>query len=60
MEKMSDNPACFVINLKEAKKYGLSPLAQLQRHPKAKLLFPKKGKGNVKKGFIRGDGKGRS
>lgn len=60
MKKILDNPVCFVINLKEAKKYGLSPLAQLQRNPKAKLLFPKKGKRNVKKGVIKGDGKGKS
>lgn len=60
MEKISDNPVCFVINLKEAKKYGLSPLAQLQRNPKAKLLFPKERKRNVKRGVIKGDGEGKS
>ena len=41
MEKISDDPACFVVSLKEVKKYGLSPLEQLKRNPETKLLFPK-------------------
>ena len=42
MRKISDNPMCFVVSLKEVKKYGLCPLGQLKRNPKAKLLFPEK------------------
>jgi len=42
MRKISNNPVCFAVSLKEAKKYGLSPLNQLKRNPEAKLLFPKK------------------
>jgi len=44
MRKISDNPMCFVVSLKEVKKYGLSPLEQLKRNPEAKLLFPEKPK----------------
>ncbi len=53
MEKISDEPVCFVVSLKEVKKYGLSALDQLQRNPQAKLLFPRRGKRNVGKGFTR-------
>ena len=42
MRKISDDPVRFVVSLKGAKKYGLSPLDQLQRNPEANLLFPKK------------------
>ncbi len=44
MKKLSDDPACFVVSLKEVMKYGLSPLEQLKKNPEAKLLFPKKAK----------------
>jgi len=53
VEKISDDPVCFVVNLKEVRKYGLSPLDQLKRNPEANLLFPKKAKevkNNVSKG----------
>ncbi len=42
MRKISDNRVCFVVSLKEVKKYGLCPLGQLKRNPEAKLLFPEK------------------
>jgi hypothetical protein len=42
MRKISEDPVCFLVNLKEVKKYGLCPLEQLRRNPEAKLLFPKK------------------
>ena len=42
MRKISNNLLSFVVNLKEVKKYGLSPLGQLKRNPGAKLLFPEK------------------
>jgi len=42
MKKISDRPVCFVVSLREAKKYGLSPSDQLKKNPKAKLLFLKK------------------
>lgn len=42
MRKISDDPVCFTVSLKEAKKYGLSPLDQLKRNPEAKRLFPKR------------------
>ena len=48
MEKISDNPVCFVVSVKEVKKYGLSPLDQLKKNPEAKLLFRKRAK-EVKK-----------
>ena len=55
MKKLSDSPLCFVVSLKEVIKYGLSPLSQLRKNPKAKRLFKKKnktkgGKFNVCKG----------
>ena len=52
MKKIRDDPGCFVVSLKEAKKYGLSPLGQLKKNLEAKLLFPKKVKqvGNDIKG----------
>jgi hypothetical protein len=54
MRKISDNPVRFVVSLKEAKKYGLSPLRQLKRNPEANLLFPKKLK-EVKNNVIKGN-----
>ena len=53
MRKICNDPGCFVVSLKEAKKYGLSPLDQLQRNPEADLLFSRKGKRNVGKRFIK-------
>ena len=53
MEKIFDDPVCFVARLEEVRKYGLSPLDQLKRNPEANLLFPKKAKevkNNVSKG----------
>jgi len=50
---MSDDPACFVVSLKEVIKYGLCPLGQLKKNREAKLLFPEKVKevkNNVSKG----------
>ena len=44
MRKLFSDPVCFVISLKEVKKYGLSPLGQLKRNPEAKVMFPKKTK----------------
>jgi len=42
MKKISDRPVCFVVSLKEVKKYGLSPLSHLKKNPEANRLFPKK------------------
>lgn len=42
MRKISNDSVCFVVSLKEVKKYGLSPLEQLKKNPEAELLFPKK------------------
>lgn len=42
MRKISDDPVCFIVSLKEVKKYGLCPLGQLKRNPEAKLLLPEK------------------
>jgi len=42
VRKISDGPVYFVVSLKEVKRYGLSPLGQLKKNPKAKLLFLKK------------------
>jgi len=39
MRKTSNEPVCFVVSLKEVKKYGLCPLEQLKRNPEAKLLL---------------------
>jgi len=54
MKKLSDSPLCFSVSLKEAIKYGLSPLSQLRKNPEAKRLFKRKktkgGKINVYKG----------
>jgi len=55
MKKLSNDPLCFVVSLKEVIKYGLSPLNQLRENPEAKRLFKenKKTKGdkiNVFKG----------
>ena len=53
MRKLSNEPVCFVVSLKEVKKYGLSPSGQLKKNPEAKRLFPKKlkeVKENVNKG----------
>lgn len=44
MRKISDDPLCFVVSLKEIIKYGLSPFEQLKKNPEAKLLFSKKTK----------------
>ena len=35
MKKLSDIPLCFVVNVKEIIKYGLSPLNQLRKNPEA-------------------------
>ena len=32
MKKLSDEPLCFAVSLKEAIKYGLSPLSQLRKN----------------------------
>jgi len=32
MKKLSDEPLCFTGSLKEAIKYGLSPLSQLRKN----------------------------
>ncbi len=53
MEKISDGRVCFTVSLEEVRKYGLCPLGQLKRNPGAKLVFPRKGKRNVGKGFIK-------
>lgn len=53
MKKISDEPMCFVVSLREVMKYGFSPLEQLRRNPEAKMLFPdkvKEVKNNVRKG----------
>ena len=53
MEKISDDPVCFVARLEEVRKYGLCPFGQLKKNPEAELLFPKKTKevkNNVSKG----------
>jgi len=53
VRKICNGPVCFVVSLKEVKKYGLSPLDQLKRNSEANLLFPKKAKevkNNVSKG----------
>ena len=53
MEKISDDPVCFVVSLKEVMKYGLSAVEQLKKNPEANLLFPEKVKevkNNVRKG----------
>ena len=42
MRKIRDDPVCFVVRLKEVRKYGLCPLEQLKKNPEAQLLFPKK------------------
>ena len=34
VRKISDDPICFLVSLKEAMKYGLSPLEQLKRETK--------------------------
>jgi len=54
VKKRSDKPVCFVVSLKEVKKYGLSPLGQLKKNPGAKLLFPKKAK-EVKNNVVKGN-----
>jgi len=41
VKKISDDPVCFIVRLKEVKKYGLCPLEQVKKNPEAKLLFPK-------------------
>ncbi len=44
MRRISNNLVCFVVRLKEVRKYGLCPLEQVKKNPEAKLLFPKKEK----------------
>ena len=44
MKKLSDDPLCFAVSLKEAIKYVLSPLSQLRKNPEAKRLFKRKNK----------------
>ena len=56
MKKISDEPVCFVVSLREVMKYGISPLEQLKKNPEGKMLFPdkvKEVKNNVKKGDSR-------
>lgn len=31
MKKLSDDPLCFAVSLKETIKYGISPLSQLRK-----------------------------
>ena len=54
MKKISNEPVCFVVSLKEVEKYGFSPLGQLKRNPEAKRLFLKKAK-EVKENVIKGN-----
>lgn len=54
MRKISDDPVCFLVSLKEVKKYGLSPLGQLERNPETKMLFPEKLR-EVKDDVIKGN-----
>jgi len=42
VKKISNDPVCFVVSLKEVKKFGLSPLSQLKKNPEATRLFPEK------------------
>ncbi|MBA7650302.1 hypothetical protein ES703_58105 [subsurface metagenome] len=42
MRRISNKLVCFVVSLKEVKKYGRSPLDELKRNPEAKLLFSEK------------------
>jgi len=44
MKRISDDPVCFMVSLKKVKKYGLSPLDQLERsgrHPDIRNLVSK-------------------
>ena len=46
MEKISDDPVCFVARLKEVMKYGLCPLGQLKKNPgKKSIVSEKSGRG---------------
>ena len=54
MKKLSNDPVCFVVSLKEVKKYGLSPLEQLKRNLEAEQLFPEKAK-EMKDNVIKGN-----
>jgi hypothetical protein len=38
MKKLSDDPLCFSVSLKEVKEYGFSVLNQLKRNPEAIVL----------------------
>ena len=38
MKKLSDDLLCFVVSVKEAIKYGLSPLSQLRENPEVNEL----------------------
>ena len=42
MERMCNDPVCFVARLEKVRKYGLYPLEQLKKNPEAKLLFKEK------------------
>jgi len=42
VKRISNQPVCFVVSLKEVVKYGLCALNQLKENPEAKLLFPEK------------------
>ena len=55
MKKISDDPLCFAVSLKEAIKYGLSPLSQLRKNPEAKRLFKRKKTKGVKNNVCKGD-----
>ena len=35
MKKISNDPVCFLVTLKEVRKHGLSPLNQLKRNLEA-------------------------
>ena len=53
MKKVPDDSVCFVVSLKEVKKYRLSSRETVKKNPEANLLFPKKVKGvknNVSEG----------
>jgi len=55
MKKLSDAPLCFAVSLKEAIKYGLSPLSQLRKNPEANRLFKRKETKGVKINVCKGN-----
>lgn len=55
MKKLSDEPLCFTVRLKEAIKYGLSPLIELRKNPEAKRLFKRKKTKGVKINVCKGN-----